>query len=513
VSRPYLAFDLGAESGRAMSVSFAAGRLELTEVHRFPNVPVRLPLAPAAPAAPTEALVWDVLELWREIKTGIRAALASGGPPASIGIDTWGVDYALLGADGALLGAPYNHRDPRTAGMMEEAFRRVPREEIFDRTGIQFMPINTLYQLLASTLHRSTALAAASHFLTVPDLFAFWLSGRIAGEMTNATTTQCYDPRAGTWATGLLDRLGVRSDLFPEIVPPGTVLGPLRPGVAREVGAPAGTPVVAVASHDTGSAVAAVPVDPGALGADETFAYISSGTWSLVGAEVAAPVITPLALEYNFTNEGGVGGFRLLKNVMGLWLVQECRRTWSERGAVHSYEALTARAAGAEPFGAVVDPDDPDFLPPGDMPRRLAAFCARSGQPPLDADDVGRVTRCCFESLALKYRWVIERLERLTGRRVAVVHIVGGGAQNALLNQLTADACARPVVAGPGEATAAGNALVQAIAGGEIESLPAGRDLVRRSVSLTRYEPRRSAGWDEAYGRLLRLLGDSPDPP
>jgi rhamnulokinase len=508
VSQPYLAFDLGAESGRAISVSFEGGRLRLAEVHRFPNVPVRLPLAPAAPGAPPEATVWDVLRLWQEIKTGIRAAVAGGGPPASVGIDTWGVDYALLGADGALLGAPYNHRDPRTEGMMEQAFRRVPREEIFARTGIQFMPINTLYQLLASTLHRSSALAAARHFLTVPDLFAYWLSGRIGCEMTNATTTQCYDPRAGAWATGMLDRLGVRSDLFPEIVPPGTVLGPLRPEVAQEVGAPAQTPVIAVASHDTGSAVAALPVDPAAYGDGETFAYISSGTWSLVGGEVAAPVITPQALAFNFTNEGGIGGFRLLKNVMGLWLVQECRRTWNERGAGHSYEALTQRAAAAPPFGPLVDPDDPAFLAPGDMPRRLAAFCARSAQPALDADDPGRVTRCCLESLALKYRWVIERLERLMGRRVAVVHVIGGGSQNALLNQLTADACARPVVAGPAEATAAGNALVQAIARGEVESLAAGRHLVRRSVPLVKFEPQGTAAWDDAYGRFLRLLGD-----
>jgi rhamnulokinase len=516
MSEPYLAFDLGAESGRAMAVSIDDRRIALTEVHRFPNGPVQVPLGgagprvpgvPGVPGAPAEAVYWDALHLWQEIKTGLRAGTARFGPPASVGVDAWGVDYALLGEDGALLGPPYNYRDPRTDGMLEEAFRRVPRVEIFERTGIQLMPINSLFQLLASTLHRSPALAGARHFLTIPDLFAYWLCGRIAGELTNATTTQCYDPRAGAWATDLLDRLGIRSDIFPEVVPPGSTLGRLRPEVAAEVELPGGTPVVAVASHDTGSAVAAVPVETAALGPDETFAYVSSGTWSLVGGEVADPVITADSLNYNFTNEGGVGGYRLLKNVMGLWLVQECRRSWRERGDDRSYAELAQLAAGARPFAALVNPDDASFLPPGDMPRRLAAYCARTGQAPLDPGDVGQVVRCAFESLALKYRWVVERLERLTGKRVAVLHIIGGGSQNALLNQLTADACDRLVIAGPAEATAAGNALVQAMAGGQLGSLAEGRDLVRRSFPLVTFEPRRSPAWDDAYGRLRALAG------
>jgi rhamnulokinase len=502
----YLAFDLGAESGRAMAGAFDGERLALEEVQRFANGPVRVPLGQPAPGAPPEALYWDVLSLWQEMVAGMAAFGARYGPPASIGVDTWGVDYALLGADGALLENPRHYRDPRTNGMLEAAFQLVPREEIFERTGIQFLPINTLYQLLAATLHRAPALGAARTFLMMPDLFTYWLTGRIACEFTDATTTQAYDPRRRRWAADLLERLGVRSDIFPEIVAPGTITGTLLPSVADQARLPATTRVVAVASHDTGSAVAAVPADTGALGQGETFAYVSSGTWSLVGGEVVEPVITPQALAYNFTNEGGVGAFRLLKNVMGLWLIQECRRVWRERGREYSYPELADLAGQARPFAALVDPDDERFLPPGDMPARLAAFCARTGQPSLDPDDVAQVARCVYESLALKYRWVIERLEHLTGRRVAVIHVIGGGSQNALLNQFTADACNRPVLAGPAEATALGNVLVQALALGRIQSLADGRDLVRRSFPPVRFEARHPAPWDEAYPRFLQLL-------
>jgi rhamnulokinase len=346
----------------------------------------------------------------------------------------------------------------------------------------------------------------------VPDLFNYWLTGRAACEFTEATTTQAYDPRAGRWATDLLAALGIRGDVFTEIVPPATALGTLLPSVAGAAGLPATTPVTAVASHDTGSAVAAVPVassdvvlgTPGTTG--ETYAYVSSGTWSLVGGEVPQPVITPEALAYNFTNEGGVGSFRLLKNVMGLWLIQECRRTWADRGHERSYAEIGDLAAGARPFAALVDPDDATFLPPGDMPQRFAAFCARTGQAPLDVHDRAQVARCAFESLALKYRWVVERLERLMGRRVGVIHIIGGGSQNARLNQFTADACARPVLAGPVEATALGNVLVQLLAAGRIGSLAEGRALIRRSFPLTRFEPQNASGWSEAYGQFQELV-------
>jgi rhamnulokinase len=496
-----------------MAAAFDGERLALEEVHRFPNGPVRVPLPAAPPGAPQEALYWDALALWREMKDGAAKFRATLGPPASLGIDAWGVDYALLGADGALLANPHNYRDPRTDGMLEAAFARVPRREIFERTGIQFLQINTLFQLLASTRHGSPALAAARTLLMIPDLFAYWLTGRVACEFTDATTTQAYDPCAGAWATDLLDRLGIRSDLFPPVVPPGTPLGTVLPAVADEIGLPRSTPVTAVASHDTGSAVAAVPArrDMHRSGdGDKAFAYVSSGTWSLVGGEVPEPVITPEALNYNFTNEGGVGGFRLLKNVMGLWLVQECRRTWRERGDDRSYAALSDLAAGARPFAALVDPDDAAFLTPGDMPRRLAGFVARTGQPPLDPADEGQVVRCALESLALKYRWVIERLERLVGRGVDVIYVVGGGSQNALLNQFTADACDRPVEAGPAEATALGNAVVQAMARGRLGTLQEGRDVIRRSFPPAAFEPRAPRAWDEAYGRFQELLGRPP---
>ncbi|MBI3971503.1 MAG: rhamnulokinase [Chloroflexi bacterium] len=501
----YLAVDLGAESGRAMAAALDGRRLTLEEVRRFPNGPIRVSVAPAG-RAPHEALHWNVLALWREIKAGMADFRSRFGVPASIGIDTWGVDYALLGSDGALLGNPYNYRDPRTNGMLAAAFDRVPKEEIFERTGIQFMPINTLYQLLAAELDGSSALRAASTFVMVPDLFNYWLTGRVACEFTDATTTQAYDPRARRWATDLLDRLGIRSDVFPEIVQPGTALGTLLPLVVGEVGLPATTRVTAVASHDTGSAVAAVPVDPASLPPGETYAYISSGTWSLVGGETPEPVITPEALRFNFTNEGGVGSFRLLKNVMGLWLVQECRRAWRARGDDLTYEQLAGLAAGARPFAALVDPDDAAFLPPGDMPQRFADFCRRTGQAPLHPAEKGQVVRCALESLSLKYRWVVERLEHLLQKRVAVIHVIGGGSQNALLNQLTADACNRPVVAGPAEATALGNVLVQAFAAGRLSSPAEGRDLIRRSFPLHTFEPQAPARWDEAYARFVSLV-------
>lgn len=505
----YIAFDLGAESGRAMAAAFDGDRLSLEEVHRFPNNAVHLPRSPVsgnAAGEPSQALHWDVLALWQQITQGLAAFQARHGAPASIGVDTWGVDYGLLDEHGALLGNPYCYRDSRTNGMMEAAFQRVPREIIFERTGIQFMPINTIYQLMAAARQQPATLEVAQALLLIPDLLNYWLTGRMVCEFTNVTTTQCYDPRAGTWATPLLAQLGIRTDILPSIVQPGTVLDSLRPRVAEEAGLPAETKVIAVAGHDTGSAVAAVPVDTAALGPGEMYAYISSGTWSLVGGESEQPVITPEALAYNFTNEGGVGAFRLLKNVMGLWLVQECRRTWQSHGRDYSYAEIADLAARARPFSALVDPDDPSFLPPGDMPQRLAAFCTRTSQPELNEEDTGQVARCAFESLALKYRWVIERLERLTGKRVAVIHVIGGGSQNALLNQFTADACGRPVLAGPSEATALGNALVQAIATGRLASLAEGRDLVRRSFPPHRYEPQATTAWDEAYGRFQGLV-------
>ncbi|MBK9714408.1 MAG: rhamnulokinase [Kouleothrix sp.] len=484
----YLAIDLGAESGRAMLGQLDGGRLALSELHRFPNTPVRLP----------GGLHWDVLRLWAEIKNGLRlAAQQHGHGLASVGLDTWGVDFALLDRDGALIANPHHYRDSRTDGMLAEALRRLPREQIFERTGIQFIQINTLFQLLAMAAGRSPALEIAETFLTIPDLLNFWLTGQRVCEFTNATTTQCYDPRAGDWATPVLDAIGIPRRIFPPVVMPGTLLGALQPEVAEETGAH-DLPVVAPACHDTGSAVAAVPAEaPG-------FAWLSSGTWSIMGFESPEPVITAQSLAFNLTNEGGVGGtFRCSKNIMGLWLVQECRRTWAAQGHDWSYGDLAQLAAEAAPLVALVDPDAEEFFKPGDMPERIRAFCRRTGQPAPEGP--GAVVRCVLESMALKYRWVLDRLETVAGRRLDPIHIIGGGAQNRLLNQLTADATGRSVIAGPVEATAIGNILVQAIALGQLGSLAEARAVVRRSFELDRYQPAAAADWDAAYQRLLDL--------
>jgi rhamnulokinase len=483
------AIDLGAESGRVFLGTFDGERLSVEEIHRFPNVPVRV----------QGTLYWDILRLFEGVREGLlRAARVSGGRIASVGVDTWGVDFALLDRQGRLIGNPVHYRDRRTEGMMERVFQRIPREEIYRRTGIQFMPINTLYQLFAMVAREDPWLEIAHTFLTIPDLFHYWLSGVKACEFTNATTTQCYDPLAGDWAWDLLGRLGIPTHLFPEILPPGTILGPLQPELAQELGLPE-TQVVAPASHDTGSAVAAVPFQhPDA-------AYISSGTWSLVGVEVRAPVIREEALADNFTNEGGVGGtFRLLKNVMGLWLLQECRRTWAAQGQQWDYEALVRLAEAAPPLRSLIDPDDPRFLPPGEMPARIQAFCQETGQP--IPEEPAEIVRCILESLALKYRWVIERLEALLARPIPLIHVVGGGSRNALLCQWTADAAGRPVLAGPAEATALGNLIVQAMALGHLSNLEEARAVIRRSFAPLLYEPRASSTWEEAYQRFVTRI-------
>jgi len=493
-AKKFLAFDLGAESGRAVLGLLEEDRLRLEEVHRFPNGPVRV----------LDSLHWDVLRLFSEMKRGLRMCLQQFGPDlASIGLDTWGVDFALLDRDDRLIGNPYHYRDPRTDGMMEEAFRRVPREEIFERTGIQFMQLNTLYQLFSMAFRNSAELESAHRLLMMPDLFNFWLTGKKVCEFTEATTTQFYDPRAGDWARDMLERLDIPPHILGEIVPPGTVLGPLLPSVAGEVGLRSDVPVIAPACHDTGSAVAAVPFESTAG------CYISSGTWSLMGVEVAEPVITPQSLEYNFTNEGGVcDTFRLLKNIMGLWLVQECRRVWARQGESYSYDELTQMAQRAEPFVALVNPDDPCFLHPTDMPAEIRAFCARTGQP--IPEDKGTVIRCVLESLALSYRSTLEKLEAMLGHRLEVIHIVGGGSRNRLLCQFAADATQRPVLAGPVEATATGNVLMQALALGEFSSLQEARNVVRRSFEMVPYEPGDPGPWDAAYARFQALVKPAP---
>lgn len=485
----YLAIDLGAESGRAILGTLADERLTLEEIHRFGNGPVKLP----------DGLHWDILRLWSEIKTALSVAAHKPNVSlASIGVDTWGVDFGLLDEHGVLLGNPYHYRDSRTDGMVEAAFQRVPREEIFAATGIQFMQLNTLYQLLAMVAQQSPALKAAKTFLTIPDLLNYWLSGRAVSEFTITTTTQCFDPRRCAWAKPMLEALGIPAHIFPEVVQPGTVLGDLLPDVAEDTGCGC-VPVVAPACHDTGSAVAAVPAD------NADFAWISSGTWSIMGAEVSEPVVNAQTLKFNFTNEGGVAGtWRLSKNIAGLWLVQECRRTWTRAGEELSYAELTRLASGAKPFAAIIDPDQSEFLKPGDMPARIREYCARTGQPAPESR--GAIVRAALEGLALKYRWVLERLEEIVGHRLDPIHIIGGGTKNRLLNQFTADAMGRRVITGPIEATASGNVVLQAVALGHLDSVAAGRRVIAQSFDLATYEPRDRSGWDAAYQRLIELM-------
>lgn len=484
----YLAFDLGAESGRAVVGSFDGQRLSVAPLHRFANGPVRV----------FDGLYWDVLYLWREMQAGLQSyRRAYGAELEGIGVDTWGVDFALLGAKGDLLANPRHYRDPRNEAALRLALERVPREEIFAQTGIQFMQINALYQLVAMQQHGDAALGQAQTLLMMPDLFHYWLTGVQKSEFSVATTTQFYDPTRRDWARDLLRALDLPTHILPEIALPGTILGPLDRRLAEEAGL-GDVSVILPASHDTGSAVAAVPAK------GEDFVYLSSGTWSLIGVETQEPVLTREALENNFTNEGGVfGTFRLLKNIMGLWLVQECRRTWAQEGDEFSYDELTALAAEAPAFGPLVEPDAAEFLPPGGMPQRIQDYCRRTGQ--RVPETRGEIVRCALESLACKYRWAVEKLEQMLGRDLGVIHIVGGGSQNTLLCQFAADATQRPVIAGPVEATAIGNVMMQAIARGRIGNLAQGREIVSRSFAMIHYEPGDVSGWDDAYGRFLAL--------
>jgi rhamnulokinase len=471
-----LAIDLGAESGRVMAVHFNGRSLRLEELHRFPNSTVTV----------NGALHWNFLRLWRDIQAGIGKGKALH--PASIGVDTWGVDFGLLDRQGNLIGNPVHYRDGRTQGMMEAAFAKAPRADIFAQTGIQFMPINSLYQLLSLVESGSPQLEIAHTFLTAPDLLNYWLTGVKVCEFSNATTTQLFNPTTGTWATDLMAKLGIPSHIFPDIVKSGTRLGGYD-----------GIPVIAPACHDTGSAVAAVPTT------SDDFAYISSGAWSLVGLEIDRPILTAEALAANVTNEGGVcGAYRLLKNVMGLWILQQCRATWAAAGDDYSYGQLVEMAANADPLTAVFNPNDPAFLPPGDHPQRIRDYCQKTTQSAPQTP--GAVVYCALKSLALAYREVLEQVTAVAEQKASVLHIVGGGAQNELLNQMTANATGLPVVAGPVEATVMGNALAQLISLGEIGDLAQARQIVAERDELKRYEPEDTAVWDEAYGRYRDII-------
>ncbi|MHC5256366.1 rhamnulokinase [Streptomyces sp. UC4497] len=473
---PYAAIDLGASSGRVMTATVTPDTLTLTESHRFPNTPVRTP----------DGLHWDILALY----TGILEGLRRTGPIRSLGIDSWAVDYGLLDADNALLGNPYHYRDTRTDHTAEKLWATIPPQELYAATGLQYVPFNTIYQLTAA---RDTAqLNAAHRLLMIPDLLTYWLTGQQGTELTNASTTQLIDPRTGDWAHDVATRAGIDVNLFAPIRRPGDPAGELLPHVLEETGLTGPVPVTTVASHDTASAVAAVPAT------EENFAYICTGTWSLAGLELDAPVLTEESRAANFTNELGIDGtVRYLRNIMGLWLLQECQRAWNQPVLT----ALLDEAAKATPLRSVVDAGDPTFLPPGGMPERIAAACRATGQP--EPRTRAEITRCILDSLALAHRRAIEDSARLADRPVDVVHIVGGGARGALLCQLTADACGLPVVAGPAEGAALGNALVQARADGVVGDRAAMRRLVADTQPLARYEPSgdRSA-WDAAAARV-----------
>jgi len=485
-AKPYLAFDFGGESGRAVLAHLQSGILTTEEVRRFPNEPVEY----------GGSLHWDVARLWLEVRkalAGLEEVELAG-----IGVDAWGVDYALLGERGELLENPYHHRDRRTEGVMEEVFRKVPREEIYRETGIQFMPINTLYQLFAERRDSPKVVGAAKHLVTIPDLFNYWLTGNAVCEFTNATTTQMVDPVKRTWATGLMQRLELPAELPAPIVEPGSIVGTLLPGIARGSSL-AGTAVIAPACHDTGSAVAAIA-------AREGTAFLSSGTWSLVGTELDSPVITSDALRLNFTNEGGVNGTtRLLKNVMGLWMLQCCRKSWTAHGSSYDYRDLMELAARETSFRHLVDPDDGSFLRPPDMPTAINDFCSRTHQP--SPQEPGAYVRTILESLAFKYRLVLRNLEQVSGKRMEQIRIVGGGSKNRLLNQLTADATGRRVLAGPAEATALGNVAIQILATGAATSLQEVRAMVDRSFPTEIFEPLETDKWDQHAERFEQYCG------
>ena len=484
----YLAFDLGASSGRAALGCFDGHRLELRGIHRFDNGPVRI----------LDRLHWDTPRLFTEIKLGLAHAAAAVDALDGVGIDTWGVDFGLLSSDGELLGLPYHYRDRRTQGLLEAAFERVPRAEIYAYTGIQFMELNTLYQLLALRLANSPVLESAERLLFTPDLLNYWITGEQCSEYTIASTSQLLDAQQRLWSHELMAGLDLPLDIMPPIVPPATVLGELTPALHAEVGLGA-TPVIAPACHDTAAAVAATPL------ASANAAYISLGTWALIGMELPAPICTPDALAANFTNEGGVAGtIRFLKNVTGLWLLQESKRVWDTAGGHESYEDLARLAANAPALRSFVDPDQAEFAAPGDMPRRVRAFCERTRQPAPESK--GALVRSILESLALKCHANIALLERLTDRNVDTIHVVGGGAQNTLLCQFIANATGRLVLAGPVEATAAGNVMVQALARGRVSSLVEIREIMRRSTDVAEYQPRDSQVWTEAQSRFAESM-------
>ena len=487
----YLAVDLGAESGRVMAGIWNGRTLQLEEIHRFPNGAVAL----------GETIRWDIVRLWAEIQNGLTLAGKKFGKKiVSVGADTWGVDFVLLNRHDEMLGQPYHYRDVRTQGAVERACRKVPRAEIFAQTGSQFMELNSLYQLLAWQKNSPAILAAADKLLFMPDFLHWAMCGAKVAEFTIASTSQMLHPVKRNWSLPLLKKLGLPTHFLPEIVAPGTVLGEFRQSLAERTGL-AGVKVVAPPSHDTASAVAGVPT---ARTGKANWAYLSSGTWSLLGVEVPQATLTHRALELNMTNEGGIDGtYRLLKNIMGMWLVQQCKKSFEAAGQRLDYAQLTALAAKAKPLRSLVNLNDPCFLNPPDMPKAIQEFCRQTKQPVPQTP--GELVRCALDSLALKYREVIQSLEELTGQSIEAIHIVGGGSQNKVLSQLAADACQRSVITGPVEATALGNLLTQVKADGELGSLAEMRAVVKKSTAVQTYSPESKLPWNEAGERFERL--------
>lgn len=489
-----LAFDYGASSGRAILGKFDGEKLTLSETHRFSNDPVTV----------NGRAYWDILRLFHEMKQGINKCVQNGDADlAGVGVDTWGVDFGLLDSSGDLLGNPVHYRDPRTEGMVEIAAGRVSKEEIYLTTGIAFQKFNTLYQLLSMREKKSPLLEKARTMLFVPDLFNYFLSGEQASEYTIASTSQMLSAATRNWAWVMLDRIGIPTGILKKLVNPGTILGKLRKELAAELKVPR-IPVITVAEHDTGSAVVSVPANEG------KFAYLSSGTWSLLGAETNNPVINETTYKLNYTNEGGINQTaRLLKNIMGLWILQECKQEWDREAKKLGYEELEQMAEQAEPFGSLIDPDHQLFYSPGMMPEKITEYCRITKQKIPGAK--GEMVRCILESLAFKYRMALDGLETVVGSSLDVIHIVGGGSLNTMLNQFTANATGKPVLTGPVEATAMGNLLAQLIALGEVGNLQQARMLVRKSVSVTEYTPRETGNWNEVYQRFKKLVAESVD--
>ncbi|RUT46460.1 rhamnulokinase [Paenibacillus anaericanus] len=490
-----LAFDIGASSGRALigqivqQNSGEPGLLTITEIHRFPNIPVQI----------GNHLHWDTVMLLQEVKNGIRKAFQAGYTPESYGIDTWGVDFGLLDSQGELLGIPYHYRDPQTEGLIEELNEKLGRERLFQESGLQFMPFNTIYQLYAMLKAGSPKLDIAETLLLTPDLLHYFLTGEKVCEFTMATTTQLYDAGQNVWNKPLMKELGLSPSLFLDPIEPGTVIGTLSEEVCRELKVPS-IKAIAVASHDTESAAAAVPAH------STDFAYLVCGTWSLLGTELSEALLLPEVLEHNFSNEGGAfGTFQLLKNIMGLWILQECKRRWELNGVNLSFPEMVKLAEAAEPFRSLIDPDDLRFMNPADMVETIAEYCRESGQ--LVPETEGQFIRCILESLALRYREVLEKTEVLAGRSYAGLHMVGGGIQNELLCRFTAEAIGRPVWAGPIEASAIGNMLLQFVAGGHVQHKEEGIELVKRSFPLAVYHPETPELWSAAFQKYVQITG------